>query len=66
MTSAARSTLARCRHCGKEFDGRKFQVVLSGRSGAYCSADCALLTIGGARPRARLRIARSGQAVTEE
>jgi hypothetical protein len=36
-------SVARCRYCGKEFDVRRFQVVVIGRGKAYHSTECALL-----------------------
>ena len=42
MMSAGRSSLAHCRYCGKEFDGRKFQVFVAGKDGTFDSAECAL------------------------
>lgn len=54
MTSGDRVSVARCAFCGKEFDGRRFQVFVSGRRGAYDSAECALLdAVGEPRPFAR-------------
>ena len=50
MTSAATTSLARCAYCGRKFDGRKFQVVVSDRPGTYDSAECALQAAEGARP----------------
>jgi hypothetical protein len=57
VTSAQPSSLARCTYCGREFDGRKFQVVLAGR-GSFDSAECALLAAEGRpkrEPEARVR-----------
>ena len=52
MTSDDSVSVARCRYCGKEFDVRRFQVVLMGTRGVYDSAECALLDADG---RAALR-----------
>jgi hypothetical protein len=43
MTSGDPVSVARCRYCGKEFDVRRFQVVVIGRGKAYDSTECALL-----------------------
>lgn len=43
MTSGEPVSVARCRYCGKEFDVRRFQVVVIGRGKAYDSTECALL-----------------------
>jgi hypothetical protein len=40
VTSAETTSLTRCGYCGKEFDVRKFQVVVARR--AYDSTECAL------------------------
>jgi hypothetical protein len=40
-------SVARCRYCGKEFDGRRFQVVIRGSQGTYDSTECALLDADG-------------------
>jgi hypothetical protein len=47
VTSGERSSVARCRYCGREFDCRRFQVVLMGSRGTYDSAECALLDADG-------------------
>ena len=47
MTSGDRVSVAHCRYCGKEFDSRRFQVVLMGSRGTYHSTECALLEAGG-------------------
>ena len=52
MTSGDSVSVARCRYCGKEFDVRRFQVVVMGSRGAYDSAECAYLDADG---RAALR-----------
>ncbi len=52
MTSGDSVSVARCRYCGKEFDVRRFQVVVMGSRGAYDSSECALLDAEG---RAALR-----------
>lgn len=41
------SSVERCRYCGKEFDVRRFQVVLRGTRGTYDSTECALLDAAG-------------------
>jgi hypothetical protein len=46
VTSGERVSVAHCRYCGKEFDSRRFQVVLVGRRGTYHSTECALLDAG--------------------
>ena len=43
MTSGEAVSVARCRYCGKEFDVRRFQVVVMGSRGVYDSTECALL-----------------------
>jgi hypothetical protein len=43
VTSGQPVSVARCRYCGKEFDVRRFQVVVIGRGKAYDSTECALL-----------------------
>ena len=48
MTSAGDTSLTRCAYCGREFDGRKFQVVVAGRT--YDSTECALEAADDARP----------------
>jgi hypothetical protein len=55
VTSAETSTLARCRFCGREFDNRRFQVVVEGTRGAFHSADCALRAAAGETPLERER-----------
>lgn len=52
MTSGRSVSVARCRFCGKEFDVRRFQVVVMGNRGVYDSTECALLDADG---RAALR-----------
>ena len=52
MTSGEAVSVARCRYCGKEFDVRRFQVVVMGSRGVYDSSECALLDAEG---RAALR-----------
>lgn len=52
MTSGDSVSVARCRYCGKEFDVRRFQVVVMGSRGVYDSTECALLDADG---RAALR-----------
>ena len=52
MTSGDSVSVARCRYCGKEFDVRRFQVVVMGSRGVYDSTECALLDDDG---RAALR-----------
>lgn len=47
MTSGDSVSVARCRYCGKEFDVRRFQVVLMGSRRAYDSTECALLDADG-------------------
>jgi hypothetical protein len=47
VTSGQRSSVARCRYCGREFDNRRFQVVVRGSRGTYDSAECALLDADG-------------------
>jgi hypothetical protein len=57
MTSAETTSLTRCAYCGKEFDGRKFQVVVAGL--AYDSTECAHEAADSARaprePEQRMR-----------
>jgi hypothetical protein len=43
VTSGDSVSVARCRYCGKEFDVRRFQVVVMGSRGVYDSTECALL-----------------------
>jgi hypothetical protein len=43
VTSGDSVSVARCRYCGKEFDVRRFQVVVMGNRGVYDSTECALL-----------------------
>lgn len=43
MTSGDSASVARCRYCGKEFDVRRFQVVVMGSRGVYDSTECARL-----------------------
>ena len=43
MTSGEAVSVARCSYCGKEFDVRRFQVVVMGSRGVYDSSECALL-----------------------
>ena len=43
MTSGESISVACCRYCGKEFDVRRFQVVVMGNRGVYDSSECALL-----------------------
>jgi hypothetical protein len=47
VTSGDSISVARCRYCGKEFDVRRFQVVLMGSRRAYHSTECALLDADG-------------------
>jgi hypothetical protein len=47
VTSGESVSVARCRYCGKEFDVRRFQVVLRGSRTAYDSTECALLDADG-------------------
>lgn len=47
MTSGDRVSVAHCRFCGKEFDCRRFQVVVVGSRGTYHSTECALLHADG-------------------
>ncbi|MDF2751404.1 MAG: hypothetical protein K0T00_2580 [Gaiellaceae bacterium] len=47
MTSGEAVSVARCRYCGKEFDVRRFQVVVMGSRGVYDSSECALLDAEG-------------------
>ena len=47
MTSGDSVSVARCRYCGKEFDVRRFQVVVMGSRGVYDSAECAFLDADG-------------------
>lgn len=57
-------TVARCRYCGKEFDVRRFQVVLMGSRRAYHSTECALLDADGQlAPRTQERGIRAGTPV---
>ena len=60
MTSAQPGSLPRCTYCGREFDGRKFQVVLAGRRGTFDSAECALLAAEGRPKRERGSRVRTG------
>ena len=41
--SGGPDSVARCRYCGKEFDVRRFQVVVIGSHGVYDSTECARL-----------------------
>jgi hypothetical protein len=58
------STVARCGYCGKEFDVRRFQVVVVGSRGPYHSTECARLDAeeGTGVPR-RLRVVELGSAL---
>ena len=62
MTSGDPVSVARCRYCGKEFDVRRFQVVVIGRGKAYDSTECALLD---ADDQPSLRSGSSGLRVAE-
>jgi hypothetical protein len=54
--SGDRVSVARCSFCGKEFDDRRFQVLVPGSRGTYDTAECALLDAAGEpRPRVRIR-----------
>jgi hypothetical protein len=59
MTSGESVSVARCRYCGKEFDVRRFQVVLMGSRRAYDSTECALLDADGQPPLRQLRAVRA-------
>ena len=48
MTSDDNGSVARCGYCGREFDVRRFQVLLAGGRNAYDSTECALLDADGA------------------
>jgi hypothetical protein len=52
VTSGDSISVARCRYCGREFDVRRFQVVVMGSRGVYDRAECAFLDVDG---RAALR-----------
>jgi hypothetical protein len=55
MTSGEATSVARCGYCGKEFDVRRFQVVVVGR-GAFHSTECARLDSEGKNgPGGRIR-----------
>ena len=43
MTSGEAISVARCDYCGREFDVRRFQVLVVGSRGSYDSTECALL-----------------------
>jgi hypothetical protein len=62
VTSGERVSVAHCRYCGKEFDSRRFQVVLVGSRGTYHSTECALLAAGG-EPAPRMPARFIGEAV---
>jgi hypothetical protein len=47
VTSGETDSVARCRYCGKEFDVRRFQVVVMGSRGVYDSSECAFLDAEG-------------------
>ena len=53
MTSGESVSVACCRYCGKEFDVRRFQVVVMGNRGVYDSSECALLDARGKRRAGR-------------
>jgi hypothetical protein len=64
VTSGDSVSVARCRYCGKEFDVRRFQVVLMGSRRAYHSTECALLDADGQlTPRTQTRGIRAGTPV---
>jgi hypothetical protein len=64
VTSGDSVSVARCRYCGKEFDVRRFQVVLMGSRRAYHSTECALLDADGQlAPRTQTRGIRAGTPV---
>jgi hypothetical protein len=48
VTSRETVSVARCDYCGREFDVRRFQVLVVGSRGSYDSTECALLDAGGA------------------
>jgi hypothetical protein len=48
VTSGEAVSVARCDYCGREFDVRRFQVLVVGSRGSYDSTECALLDAGGA------------------
>jgi hypothetical protein len=59
MTSGEAVSVARCDYCGREFDVRRFQVLLVGSRGSYDSTECALLDADG-QPAPLRRLAGSG------
>jgi hypothetical protein len=64
VTSGDPITVARCGYCGKEFDVRRFQVVVVGSRGPYDSTECARLDAeaGTGAPR-RIRAVELGSAL---